>query len=295
MSRLTRNRSRGEVPQKGTSRMGDSRGRAGALGSAGFTLVELLIAALIASILMGAVYQVLVTNQRVSIVQREQLLGHHTVRSGIGILAQELREVSAGGGDLQVIASDRVSFRALRAFGVVCAIGEDGQPSLRTMTAGRPFTEGEVLYVFADDDPETAQDDVWFSVPASNVSSGYTCGADSQPAQRIMVPGLSSAQRNRIRPGAPVRSWELVEYGVQVVSGEPYLVRVQGGETSRLVGPLSSDDGLEFVYLDENGNETAAAAQVATVRVTLRTDSDARTAEGRTIDDELTVVVALRN
>jgi len=289
------NTSRGEVPLKATPREGGGKGRAGVLGSAGFTIVELLIAALIASILMGAVYQVLVTNQRVSIVQREQLLGHHTVRSGIGILAQELREVSAGGGDLQVIESGRVSFRALRAFGVACAIGEDGQPSLRVMTQGRPFTEGEVLYVFADDDPETAQDDVWFSVPASNVSSGFSCGADNQPAQRIMVPGLSSAQRNRIRPGAPVRSWELVEYGIQVVSGEPYLVRVQGGETSRLVGPLSSDDGLEFVYLDENGNETASAAQVATVRVTLRTDSDARTAEGRTIDDELTVVVALRN
>jgi len=276
--------------------MGDGRGRAGALGSAGFTIVELLIAALIASILMGAVYQVLVTNQRVSIVQREQLLGHHTVRSGIDILAQELREVSAGGGDLQVIESDRVSFRALRAFGVVCAIGEDGQPSLRVMTQGRPFVEDEVLYVFADDNPETAQDDAWFSVPASSVNSGYSCGADNQPAQRIMVPGLSSAQRNRIRPGAPVRSWELVEYRVQVESGEPYLVQqVEGRDPFRLVGPLASDGGLEFTYFDENGNETAAAAQVATVQVTLRTDSDARTGDGRTIDDELTVVVALRN
>jgi len=265
--------------------------------SAGFTLVELLIAAVIATILMGAVYQILVTNQRISGVQREQVVAHQTVRAGIDLLAQELREVSASGGDLLVLGGDSVAFRAFRAHGVVCAIGADGPSSIRVMPLGRPFVNEEQIYVFADDDPETAVDDAWFrsTVQDAGTLGAVTCGSDNREAQGIM-PGLSAAQLLRVRPGAIVRSWERVRYGLVVRDGESFLMRqVQGQAAAPLVGPLAPGVGLVFEYLDAVGNETAAAAQVARVQITLRTVSEERTEAGQQVADSLTTSVFLRN
>jgi len=265
--------------------------------SAGFTLVELLVAAVIGTVLMGAVYQVLVSNQRISGVQREQVVAHQTVRAGLDLLAQELREVSASGGDLLVLGGDSVAFRAFRAHGVVCAVAADGATSIRVMPLGRPFADEEQLYVFADDDPETAVDDAWFSsiTQSAGTLGAVTCGADNRAAQRIM-PGLSATQLLRVRPGATVRSWERVRYGMVVRNGESFLMRqVQGQAAAPLVGPLEPGVGLVFDYLDAIGNETAAAAQVARVQITLRTMSEARTEAGQQVRDSLTTSVFLRN
>lgn len=263
--------------------------------SAGFTIVELLVASVVATILMGAVYQVLVTNQRVSVVQREQLTGHQTVRAGIDLLTQELREVSAGGGDLLTIESQRVAFRALRAQGVACVVGTESNPTLRVATLTRPFTEGENLYVFADNDPERTDDDSWLATSVQSVQNGETCGTDGVPAQAIRITGLGAPAFSRIRQGAQVRSWEEVEYTVRLFSGESYLVRVLNGTAAQLVGPLAANAGLAFEYLDIDGNVTATAAQVARVRVQLKTASDVRTEGGRQVLDSLVTTVHLRN
>ncbi len=268
---------------------------------AGFTLVELLVAAVIGMILVGAVYQVLVTNQRVSAVQQAQVAGHQTVRAGVDLLSQELREVSAGGGDLLVMTSDSVAFRALRAFGVVCLEPESPSFAVRVWTSGRPFTEGMSVYVFAEGDPETTADDAWFRVPIWGVTApgSRTCGPDDDiPAQRIFLMGLSDVQLSRIRTGAPVRSWDRVRYGIGTVAGEPYLVRQVAGVDATpvpLVGPLAGPGGVAFTYLDAAGNETADPAAVARVTVTLRTASAATTMDGRVVADSLTTTVFLRN
>lgn len=263
-----------------------------AAGSAGFTVVELLIAALVGTILMGAVVQVLVSNQRISIVHREQVTGHQTVRAGVDLLGQELREVSAGGGDLLTMEAQRVAFRALRAQGVACEVGVGGGTTLRVAVMTRPFEENENLYVFADDDPERTDDDAWFSTQVQAVSGGEACGVDGIRAQDLTISGLSQAQMDRIRVGAQVRSWEEVEYEVRSVDGDPYLVRVQNGTGARLVGPLA---GLTFTYLDAAGNATATATQVATVRIALRTASSATNPLGQQVADSLATIVHLRN
>lgn len=263
--------------------------------TAGFTIVELLVAALVASILMGAVYQVLLTNQRISVVQREQMAGHQTVRAGLDLLAQELREVSGRGGDLLEAEDDQISFRALRAQGVACFTGSTLNPFIRVLVPTRPFVDGEPLYVFADDDPETAADDQWFQATIQDADGGVTCGSDLRPAQELTLTGLSAAQWARIGPGAQVRSWEEVEYTVQNYSGVSYLVRIQDGDAARLVGPLAPGNGLRFEYLDADGDPTGNAAAVRQIGVTLRTASAAQTAWGGAVADSLNTSVQLRN
>lgn len=263
--------------------------------TAGFTIVELLVAAVVASILMGAVYQVLVTNQRISVVQREQMAGHQTVRAGLDLLAQELREVSGGGGDLLEAEEDQIAFRALRAQGIACLVGSAVNPVVNVLVPTRPFVAGEPLYLFADDDPETDDDDSWLQATIQDADGGVTCGTDLQPAQELTLTGLDAAQWAQIGAGAQVRSWEEVEYTVQDYSGVSYLVRIQDGDAARLVGPLAAGNGLRFEYLDTDADPTANAGEVRQIRVILRTTSVAQTGSGGSIADSLSTSVHLRN
>jgi prepilin-type N-terminal cleavage/methylation domain-containing protein len=267
----------------------------GNLGTAGFTLVELVVSALIASVFLGAVYQVLVTNQRVSVAQREQVAGHQTVRAGIDLLTQEIREVSASGGDLLVIEDDRIAFRALRAHGLACEVGSAGSPILQVAVMTRPFQSGETVYVFGDLDPETEEDDVWIEATIQDAQDGETCGADDLPAQDLTVSGLGTSDWDRVRIGALVRSWEEIEYGVQDYAGELYLVRIEDDVAARIVGPLDGAAGLQLSYRNATGAATAVPSDVRYVAIEMRTRSPAREQGGGIIADSLTTAVHLRN
>jgi hypothetical protein len=258
--------------------------------------VELLVAVVLGALILGSIYQVLVTNQRISAVQREQVLGQQTVRAGLDVLARELRELSAGAGDLVAMEADRVEFRASRAFGLACEVVNSTPPVLTVAIEGNAFQDGDDVFVFGDGNAQIASDDQWFSVTVDAAVAGETCGDDDVLAQELRLSGpLAQADANSIRRGAIVRQWESVEYELRAVDGGVFLVRISGGEAARLVGPLRPDDGLAFEYLDEDGNATAVAANVARIRITLRTFSAVRTEQGRVVADSLTTSVFLRN
>jgi len=264
--------------------------------SSGFTITELLVAILISTILLGSIYQVLITNQRIAVVQREQVLGQQTARAGLDILTQELREISAAGGDLTAIEVSRVAFRGLRAFGIACQVTNSTPPIVTVANEGRRFVVGDSVYVFADGNPSISADDQWMAVAVTEVTNNLTCGTDAVPAQRLVLsgPGLQ-ADADRILSGAIVRAWEGVAYETESVDGVTYLSRVRGGVSARLVGPIRADNGLAFRYLDENGSQTNVPANVARIAITLRTLSEARDQAGQQVRDSLTTSVNLRN
>jgi len=262
----------------------------------GFTLTELIVAAVIGMALMGAIYQVLVTNQRVSVIQREQVLSQQTVRAGLDLLAQELREVSASEGDLLTMEANRVVFRAQRAYGLTCAITYSVPPVLTVATQGRTFAAGDQVFVFADGDPSIATDDQWYSVGVQSVTNGATCGTEALPAQQLTLTGPATLVAvNRLRRGAMVRAWEQVAYQIANIGGESYLVRVQGLNSARLVGPLAGSAGVRFEYLNSAGVATNVPASVARIRITLRTTSGATRDSGGYVGDSLSTSVFLRN
>jgi len=261
----------------------------------GFTIIELIVAMMIGTVLIGAIYQVLLTNQRVATVQREQVLGQQTVRAGIDLLAQEIREISAAGGDLVTLNASSVGFRALRAFGVACNVVNSVPPVLRVANEGRAFVVGDSVFVFADGNPLIAADDQWFMAAVTSVTNGLTCGTDAVNAQSLSLsaPG-TQANSNLIQMGAIVRGWQGAQYSLATVGGIVYLVRQQGGETARLVGPLRGGDGVTFRYLTENGAATNVPANVARIEITLRSLSGL-TDNGVQLVDSLTTSVNLRN
>jgi hypothetical protein len=102
-----------------------------------------------------------------------------------------------------------------------------------------------------------------------------------------------------VRDGAPIRSFTQYTYSLDEYGGEQFLGRAEaGGDWIPLVGPINGLDGqpgLEFTYLDDEGNETAVASEVRRVLLKVRSFSDARDQQGNLVVDSLSASVYLRN
>ena len=88
---------------------------------AGFTMVELLVVAVVGIILVMGVYQLLITQSRALTSQQETIDAQESTRGAAALLAWELRSAAAQGGDLYVINQDSVVLRSVRATGVICS------------------------------------------------------------------------------------------------------------------------------------------------------------------------------
>ncbi len=266
--------------------------RAGKRG--GFTLVELLIVAVLGAIVAGGTYLMILKSQEAYTLQIARMQGQQTVRAGTDILFTELRELSAVEGDILTMKADRIEVRAMRAFGLVCKVDPTGSP-IHVKKMGRYFESGDSIVVFADNDPDISSDDRILSgvVETISVDPTETCtGADT--VQSLGVPALVAAlARDTVRPGAPVRGFTRYVYGLYSVDGEHYLARKSGTTTEPLVGPLSAN-GVSFTYMDADGKVTTNPRAVTRIEATLRSISEA-TSEQDLVADSLSTTIYLRN
>lgn len=233
----------------------------------GFTLAEILVVMVVGSLLLAAIYQALVAQQRGYNIQREMVVARQATRTALDVVTAEMREMSASGGDLIDASPGEVTFRAYRKLGIVCAPGSSGVP-FEIVELGEPFTPGvDSVAVFVENNPEMMGDDAWAFGLVGSISPG-SCKLGDRTSRRINVQGLGGA--SGIRAGAPVRSFEHLKYGRYLVDGEWVLGRVGGdGDVVPLIGPLAPDaEGLVFRYFDDTGAEIAprTAAERAAVR-----------------------------
>jgi len=261
----------------------------------GFTLVELLVVVVLGGLLVLAIYQVLITNSRTYAVNNAQIQGQQSLRAGMDVLFGELREISAGEGDLVGMGVDSVTIRAPRAFGLVCATDYSVNPP--TVTAYRlgPVVEaGDSIHIFADNLPDRARDDVWLTRAVQKVDTTVTCGG--APAQKLFIPNLASTG-DTVRLGAPLRTFLTYTYGLIPWGGEEYLGRriSTAGTPDPLVGPLIPDRGVSFLYLDSIGAVTMVDTVVSQIEVTLRYQSPVRNVQNQVVRDSIVGRVHLRN
>lgn len=88
-------------------------------GQYGFTMVEMIISLMVGSMVLAAVYQMLIVQSRAYGVQREVMEVQQTLRSAAALLAWEMRQ--AGGGDLYSIDTTSITLRSTQGGGTVCA------------------------------------------------------------------------------------------------------------------------------------------------------------------------------
>ncbi len=266
------------------------------LAEEGFTLVELLIVAVLGAFIVLATLQVLQVTQRSYTVMQAKIQSQQSLRGGSDVLFGELREISPSGGDLLDMGSDHLTIRSMRRAGLVCGVDYTWNPvRLTVKRLGRWFRGGDSVFVFADNDPGRASDDTWITGMIASVDTTATC-ASGHEANLLGVQGLSTT--DSVRTGAAIRSFERLTYGIVEFEGAYYLGQtIQGIGLEPLVGPLRSrwEGGLEFTYLDANGAETAVGTDVAQIQVTMRTSSLVRTPRGDFVSDSIQTRISPRN
>ncbi len=272
----------------------------------GFTLVELIIVALLGTLLMMTAYQVLITNQQTYRVQNSKIQVQQSTRAAMDVLFGELREVSSRGADVVSFDVDQIEFRAMRTVGAVCDVDYASLGSLPIMTVRKvvdDFAAGDSIFVFADNDPFLTADDTWIKANITSVDTTAVCtdiNGTTYEATRMAFTGQSAAfVADTVRDGAPMRDFTRLSYGLMEYDGQDYLGRSEnGGDWSPLVGPLTGATGrpgLEFAYLDVDGNATTVAADIARVNITIRSHSKVVDQSGVPVVDSLSSTIYMRN
>lgn len=262
----------------------------------GFTLMEILVVTVLGTLLAVSTYRIINLTQRIHTTQAAQVQGQQTLRAGLAILYSELRELSPSDGDLLAMATDSISFRAMRQVGYVCASDYSTNPPHFTLRrTGRWLGVGDSIVALADNDPTRALDDRWITGRVTSADTTVSCSGLDR-AQEVYVEGLSTS--DTIRIGAMVRSYAAFTYGLFEFDGQPFLGRRSAGASPQpLVGPLrgKSEGGLAFTYLDANNAVTLVGSEVAQIQVELRTASRILGTDGTPVSDSIETRIYPRN
>lgn len=277
---------------------------------AGFTIVELMIALVMAGIVMGAVYQLLAKNQRFYRAQSQITEVQQNIRAVAAILPGDMRELAASGGDIVSMGDSAITFRAMRSFNIICAPPNPGTGAIivygnlafgyRALDPAR-----DSLLVFRDGDSSMASDDRWILGGLGSITLNAGLCTDGTTGTTVRMTGANTALLDSVRTGSPLRGFEHVHYeyyddgsgqwwlGVQTMSGGAW------GALTPVAGPLLPGGGLDFNYYDANGNATNTPSQVAAIEIAVKGRSQQQLmVEGRPrgfFEDSLRVRVALRN
>ena len=292
------------------------------LGRRGYSIIELLIALVLLSMVSAAIYKVLVNNQRLYLAQTQTIDLNQNMRAAVAILPAEFRELDAADGDIQAMTATSITIRAMRQLAFVCLTpplgGGIGQLTLTVRKAPmygtrQTFNVNDSLLIYWEGNPLTRADDQWVLGQVKTVVPGPVCTQDTLAAvnqgytltlqpQWINNPALNIA--NAITRGAPVRGFDNVTYSVyqSPTDNSWYLGQTNnsaGGGIQPIIGPLIGANGVTFSYYDSVGTVTGAPTSVAQIQILLRarTVSPIRDASGLQAFkvDSIVTRVALRN
>lgn len=274
----------------------------------GFTLVEILIALVLMGIVSTALYQLLVSNQRLYRAQVESVAINESARAAVAIIPSEIRELSAGNGDIMAMDATSLTYKSMQALSVQCVapdlLGLAVVLDRNTFYGLRAISAADSVLIFAEGDPSTRTDDQWVSAAVVSTAVGTACPGGGASIT-VVVAGGGAGQLGLVQAGAPVRTFrpaQLLRY--QDAAGDWWLGnrlydKVTGtwSATQPLVGPLTGT-GLALTYWDATGTVTTDPLAVARVGVTVESQSGQqvyRTSGSTYLLQDLVTQVAVRN
>ena len=255
----------------------------GLRNEAGVTLIELMIYMVLASVVMGAIYSMMITQTRAYADQRQITDAQETVSGAALLLTAELRQLSPSDGDLYFIAPESLAIRSVQSVAIVCAIDQ----VLRRFALWNLVGEledfqkkADSAFIFSaggagqsDDKWEREEIKGFFKAAGPLGTCEWTVAQTPDTVVQLdkPMPGVVV--------GAPFRSFRAIQYGTFLDDGNWWLGRkTPGGAYEKLTGPLRSPaaGGLVFEYYDANGNVTAVAADVRVIEIVIRSQSTGR-------------------
>jgi prepilin-type N-terminal cleavage/methylation domain-containing protein len=247
--------------------------------TAGFTLVELMIALVVTGILTAGLYTLMAVQNRGYSRVRELGDVHSTLRSSAALLGWNLRYTSPAGGDLYSIGPNSIALRSYQGTALICTKDPGGWYGL-VRTEGDVSLGADSVLIFAAGTVGQL-DDRWTSVGLKTLAppGGAICDWPSPPVivRRLHVDVASPADTSGVRVGGPVRLFRSVAYGPFQWNGRWWLGRnVNGLGWEPLAGPMPDSTGLQLRYFDAAGLPTAVPSQVSAVEFRLRAESTRR-------------------
>lgn len=287
----------------------------------GFTLIELLVALVMMAAVAGAIYQLLLNNQRVYQRQTQQVDMQNNLRTVAGFLPADLRELDAGdplGGDILSMDSSVIRYKATRGLYFLCTAPDTSALTITVFYGDSlrfprfiayPNTSRDTLYIYAEGDTATRTDDVWLRSAISSVTYNTNCPQGALPTgaggYTIGLTNVTAGQLARVQRGAPVRAtqiWEVQVYqdarGDWWLGAREYFASGAWSTIQPIAGPLSGAAGVKFAYYDSTGAVTTNPARVRRVRLAVTARSSSRVVTLGGFDyalEELATEVALRN
>jgi prepilin-type N-terminal cleavage/methylation domain-containing protein len=276
----------------------------------GFTLIEIMVSLTLMLIVMGSVYKLILSSQRLSRGQTERMHLQSNVRIGSLVVLNDLRELNtvAGGSaaenDILAIAPTSITYRGMRGTGLICQAATATQVRIsRSSFSGYrdPQVTRDSLYVFLDGDPDTDTDDAWLPVAITAVSTASACPGALGAGITLTTP--NTAQLVGLATGTPVTFFEVMELKLHQAEGRSWLGArsVSADEPVQpVLGPLVDDNGFSLTYLNAAGAATADRAAIKSIVVTLRGISDGAVNAGiegipTRVQEELVSQITLRN
>jgi prepilin-type N-terminal cleavage/methylation domain-containing protein len=250
----------------------------------GFTMIELVIAIVIASIVLGASFKLLTSNQRFYRSQSQLMDVQQNLRTITAVLASDLRELDARGGDIVLMTDTAISIRGMRGWGIVCTTPVVGtgqfviKNSLFFMAGGTIDVTKDNILLFREANTTSNTDDKWLVGSISATGSSNCTDGTAGTRLTVSVTGGNS-QLDSVTVGAPLRIWEQVNYRLYLGYQNAYwlgtrtLVNGSYASNSPVAGPLASTRGLQLIYYDSTGAVTATATNVASIGVIARGQS----------------------
>lgn len=282
----------------------------------GFTLVETLVVSMLGIIILIAIARTVSIQGRGFQHQTTVVQSQSNSRTAVQVLANELKEVSATGGDLVAAGANSITVRSLRDAAVICYAGDAASDEIDVWAVGGTFAQDDSVLVFLDNDPDNVTDDTWVVGEVGSVTNSvhsdctnwteYSLtgsAVGNYPTRHLEINGPSIATA---LAGGLVRTFEHITYAL-TASGDGWALtrQIPGESAVSLVENLApaADSGLVFGYFDVDGDPmttTQAAAdpdEVGRLVITVRARLDAPMVAGGDgeYDDLRTTSVYFRN
>ena len=309
--------------------------RAPSARAAGFTLIELIIAMVLLSLVSGAIVKLLLRQQRFYNSTTDLIQTRQQIRQAAAMLPSDFKGIASADSDIYVMTDSSLEFRSMFGSSVACAVDGAGgwvstvpqvlaKRSAMTSWAALP-TVGDSIAVY-DEGTITAQsDDRWTRAQITQVTlrtgnvndgcptaSGLAQLADltaSNPSYKLTI----SPKVANVTPGAGIRFFRRVHYSVYRASDNQWYLGYYDCKTGRvpvcnatqaIAGPLqpyavNGTSGVEFAYYDSTGAVTTKRSDVARISLVVRGQSaglvNLSGAGGTVLHDSLRIEVGLRN
>lgn len=299
----------------------------------GFTLTELMITVVLFGLVMAALMNVIVRQQKFYRGANEVIDTRTQIRQAMSVLPLDLRAVSSIGADIKSISDTSMTVLATFGTGVICTVGgtEFQIPpqalSQHTLTSWSSTPQaGDSVFIYDEGGLRGSEDDSWQRAAVASVDSStagcapYLLSNGSQNGLYRYTVRLRSTLNMTVIPGAAVRFVRPVRYSFYQASDAKWYLGYQsylesaGGWNGRqpLAGPYRPHDatgattGLRFRYWRQDGNteitanDSSSRAAVARVDLQLQgigsaTNTAVMLDAAQSFRDSLLVRVAIRN